>query len=221
MCQINRIQIAVVDTDTEGATEQTVSASIRVVDPSGGNGATGVTVSSEYSEALSDETGVGAVVVLPSTSYEIALSIEGTRTLRVFGIASDTSFEQITYMSPEMITSFVYNSLGLTDDPEKGILVVGLDLPNLAPAVGASAAINLTSDAAFVFAGFSATQTNTIPAGGQGFVTFPNVEPGLAQITVSYPEGACQVFPAEAGALDVPVAAGEVSVIAYTCRAGE
>lgn len=197
----------------------TVAATILVADPGAGGGSAGVTVTSNGTDAITDETGRATVDVKAAAAYEVVLTKGDTRIHRVFGIAGEEPFEQITYMSSEMITSFVFNSLGLTDDTERGILVVGLDLPSLAPAVGASAAIDLQSSEPFVFAGIQPTFSDTIPETGQGFITFPNVEPGVVTITVSYPEGSCRVFPAETEDLQVPVTAGEVSIIAYTCRA--
>lgn len=194
-----------------------VAATLRVVDPATGNGSANVTVTAGDSEATTDGQGRGTVTIAPGP-YEIALTRSDTRTHRVFGVAADQPFEQITYMSPEQITALVYNALGLTDDPDRGILVVGLDLPNLAPAVGAAAAIDKESDDPFVLTGFTAVFDNEIPDNGQGFVTFPNVAPGSVNITVTYPEGECRIFPAETDAVPVEVTAGEVSVVAYTCR---
>ena len=120
-------------------------------------------------------------------------------------------------MSPEMITGFVFGQLGLMDQETKGILVVGLDTPTLAPAVGASAQIDVESDTPFVFAGSTPTGGQEIPSTGQGFVTFPNVTPGEVNIETSMANGGCRIFPAEDG-VTVTVKAGEVSVVAYTCR---
>lgn len=194
-----------------------VAATLRVVDPATGGGSAGVTVTAGDSEATTDGQGRGTVNIA-SGAYEITLTKSGVRTHRVFGVANEQPFEQITYMSPEMITALVYNSLGLTDDAERGILVVGLDLPNLAPAVGAGATIDRDSGDPFVFAGVRAAFATEIPDNGQGFITFPNVEPGPVNVTVTYPDGQCRVFPAETYAVPVEVTAGEVSVVAYTCR---
>ena len=116
------------------------------------------------------------------------------------------------------MTTGVFGSLGLADDPTRGTVVVGLDTPSLAPAVGASASLSSASDAAFIFAGFTPQAGSTIPAGGQSFVTFPNVEAGPTTITALFPGGSCAPFPAEAGDPQVVVHPGEVSVVAYICR---
>lgn len=196
----------------------TIAATIRVIDPASGGGSSGVTIAGNGQEAITDTQG-RATIDINEGPYRITLDKSGARRHQVFGVVGAEPFEQITYMSPDTITSFVFNSLGLVDDASKGILVVGLDLPNLAPAVGASASIDVESDAPFVFAGIQPTTADTIPPNGQGFLTFPNVTPGTVNVTVTYPDGACRVFPAETDAPTVEVVAGEVSIIAYTCRA--
>ena len=204
-------------TAADTAAAANVAATVRVINPATGTGAAGVTVSAGGVETVTDGNGQ-ATVDVPSGPYEIALNQAGARTHTVVGVAGDAAFEQITYMSPENITSMVFGSLGLMDNPERGILVVGLDLPNLAPAVGAGASIDKASDNSFVFAGIQAVFATEIPSNGQGFLTFPNVEPGEVNVTVSYPQGSCRIFPAETEAVPVTVTAGEVTVVAYTCR---
>ncbi len=197
--------------------EADVAATFRVINPAMGGGFEGVTVTGPQNVAVTEGQGRATVTITPG-AYQVALDAPGARTHTVFGVANDADFEQITYVSPDMITGFVYNQLGLMDDPTKGILVVGLDLPSLAPAVGAQASIDADSDAPFVFAGMLPSATDTIPSNGQGFVTFPNVTPGEVTITTMYPNGTCRVFPAETDANAVTVTAGEVSVMAFTCR---
>ena len=60
----------------------------------------------------------------------------------------------------------------------------------------------------------------TIISGGGGFVSFANVTPGDVQITVTPPEGSgCALFPAERDEQPtVQVYAGEVTVVAFTCK---
>jgi len=193
-----------------------LAATIRVLNPARGSGFAGVTVRSSEGEAVTDSSG-RATVNIPAGAYEIELIAPGARTHRVFGVA-EQDFEQITYLSPDNITTFVFSSLGLAADSASGILVVGLDTPSLAPAVGASADIDAPSDNPFVFVGASAAPGSTIVANAQGFVTFPNVEPGDVSISPSFDAGACLVFPSETSDRQVTVRANEVSVIAFTCR---
>jgi hypothetical protein len=194
-----------------------VEMTVRVVNPATGQGYSGVTASGPRGDQLTDGAG-RAVIAVPTGAYQVRLEANGARAHTVWGVAGENAFEQITYMSPEMITGFVFSSLGLSDDSTKGILVVGLDTPTLAPAIGAEATIDTEHGTPFVFAGRNPTMGRRIPMGGQGFVTFPNVNPGEVAITTSFPEGACRVFPAETDDNMVEVVAGEVTVIAFTCR---
>ena len=203
--------------ESDGGALDTVMATLRVINPGTGQGFSGVTVSGPNGEAVTDASGQASIAV-PVGAYRVQLDVTGARTHEVWGIAGDFSFQQITYLSSDMITGFVFGSLGLSDNPDKGILVVGLDTPTLAPAVGAEATIDAASDTPFVFAGIQPSAGNVIPAGGQGFVTFPNVEPGAVRINAEYDQGECRVFPAETELMDVEVIAGQVTVVAFTCR---
>lgn len=194
-----------------------VQATFRLINPATGQGFSGVNVTGPANSSTTDATGRATVSVMPGV-YEVSLEGPGARTHRVWGAAGQSDFEQITYMSPDMITGFVFQSLGLTDDPSMGILVVGLDTPSLAPAVGATASIEGEHGTPFVFAGNRPTSGQAIPMGGQGFVTFPNVTPGTVRINTTYPNGTCAAFPAETDDRTVEVIAGEVAVIAFTCR---
>ena len=194
-----------------------VEATVRVINPATGAGFSGVMVTGPRGEARTDASGRVALEV-ESGPYQFALDAPGARLHRVWGVAGEAPFEQITYLSPEMITAFVYGSLDLEDDPTKGIVVVGLDTPSLAPAEGAGAELSTTHDAPFVFAGARPAEGQAIPAGGQGFVTFPNVEPGPFSVTTTFPDGRCRVFPAEVDGPALTAVAGEVTVVAFTCR---
>tara|TARA_B100001093_G_scaffold495543_1_gene540148 strand:+ start:180 stop:908 length:729 start_codon:yes stop_codon:yes gene_type:complete len=200
----------------QGVSADRVNARIRIINPIGG-AFTGVRVIGPYDEAMTDSSGAAVVQVDPG-EFRLALDAPGARRHHLFGVATDIDFEQITYVSPEMITRLVYGQLGLVDDPDKGIVVVGLDRANLAPAVGAAASLDLASDEGFVIAGPQASAGTSIPPNGQGFVTFPNVVPGIVSVSATYPDGQCQVFPANGPDRDIQVIAGDVSIIAYTCE---
>lgn len=196
----------------------TVAATLRILNPGlFGAGYSGVNVTSECGTSQTDANGL-ATVDISQGAYAIGLTVGGARKHTVYGVSGPTPFTQITYMSPDFITSSVFGQLNILDDPAKGIVVIGLDTPSLAPAVGASATISGDSGEPFTFVGNSPTLTNTIAPNGQGFLTFPNVTPGQIRVETSFPNGSCSVFPSEDGEVDVTVAAGEVSVIAYTCR---
>ena len=204
----------------EDAGSTQVQATVRVIDPTTGTGCAGVTATGPDGAAETDAQG-RATVAVARGGYQVALDAPGARRHTVFGVAGEADFEQITYLSPDMITGFVFGSLGLTDDPGRGILVVGLDRPDLSAAVGASAAIEPAAEASFVLSGAQAVRTDTIPQGGLGFVSFANVPAGEVTIRTAFPDGTCRIFPAEEGEVTVEIAAGEVSVVAFTCRYGQ
>jgi len=213
-----------VDSAADASTElmpdaAVVAATVRVINPGTGGAFPGVNVTGPRGQGSTDASGRVSLEVAVGP-YQFALDAPGARMHRVWGVAAGDAFEQITYVSPDMITAFVYGGLGLADDLTKGIVVVGLDTPSLAPAIGAMAALNVAHDPPFVFAGSRPAAGHVIPADGQGFVTFPNVPPGPVEITVSYPDGICRIFPGETSQEGLEVVAGEVAVVAFTCRVG-
>ena len=195
----------------------TAAARFKLLDPVTGRGVNGVTVSVGTQESVTDSQGE-AEVVLPEGPYAVRLFKTGVRVHTIYGVSAGVAFEQASYFSSERITGLVFGSLGIADDPDAGIVVVGLDLPSLAPAVGASASLDLASDPPFVLGPAGAAPGSTIAQGQLGFVSFPNTEVGTATVSVNYPQGGCAVFPSESGAPELVVAAGEVSIVAYTCR---
>ena len=194
-----------------------INATIRLLNPANGSGFAGVSVTGDEGSAESDELG-RATLPVRAGAYALRLEAPGARPHRLFGVSGEVDFEQISYLSPDMITGFVFNLLGIEDNPDEGILVVGLDLPSLAPAVGAEATLDRESGSPFVFAGSQPTLSSVIPEGGQGFVTFPGLAPGPVQVRATYPGGGCVLFPAgPEGEAAVEISAGEVSILAFSC----
>ena len=190
---------------------------VQLINAATGGAYSGVSVSTGAQQEVTNASGQASVVVTEG-AYRVTLEASDARAHHLFGVAGDAAFTQISYMSPDSVTLGVFGAVGLVDDPARGTLVVGLDTPSLAPAVGASAAIDSASDPAFIFAGFAPQPGATIPAGGQSFVTFPNVTAGPVEVSASLPGGACLPFPARSGDPQIEVYPGEVSVVAYICR---
>lgn len=204
------------DIDSGQAT-QLVESTFRIINPATGRGFSGVLARGPVNEAVT--TAQGQVELMLNTGpYQVQLEAEGARRHRVFGVAGTDGFQQITYLSPDVITGAVFGALGINDDVSRGILVVGLDSAVLAPAVGAEASISVEGGQPFVFQGSQPVLSATIPTGGQGFVTFPNVTPGTLHINTAYPDGQCLMFPAETHLNEVTVYPGEVTVVAFICR---
>ena len=196
-----------------------LSMRIRLINPTTSGPFAGVRAEAGGEESESDASGV-ATLTISSGPYVITLNAPGARTHRLFGHAGEVDFEQVSYLSPDMITTYVFQALGIEDDPNQGILVVGLDLPSLAPAIGARATLDVESEGGFVIASGRPAFGSEIPEGGLGFVTFPGVTPGRRQVRAELPGGTCTLFPAGEGAeAEVEVRAGEVSILAFTCQA--
>ena len=202
-------------TDVEIGPEGT-ALTVRLLDPVSLRGLANITLSTGDQSVETDESGRGLVYVQPG-SYEIRMERDGTRPHLLFGQAGTTPFEQVSFFSSERITSFVFQSLGLLDDMSKGMIVIGLDMPNLSPAVGASASIDAAHDDPFILT-TRAVSGDTVIEGAGGFVTFPNVVPGQVQLETNYPMGECRPFPSEDGDSSVSVEPGAVSIFAFTCR---
>lgn len=194
-----------------------LSITVRLLDPSTARGVEGVSVSTESESQVTGSDGRAVLQIAPGR-YQVRIEREGTRPYLLFGEAGDSDFEQITFFSGESITGFVFRALGLSDQPDKGMVVVGLDLPNLAPAVGAEATLSAAHDTPFILTS-RPVEGNSITEGAGGFVTFPNVEPGEVEVQALYPTGSCLPFPAETGSSTITVEAGSVSILAFTCRA--
>ena len=197
--------------------EDTVNGRFKLLDPLSARGVSGVLATFQSQMSTTDAQGE-ATVELTEGAYAVRFEKSGVRVHTIFGVSGNQSFTQVSYFSSEQITGAVFASLGIEDDPTRGTVVVGLDRPNLSAAVGASASLDAESDEPFVLSQTGAVSGSTIAQGQLGFVSFPNVEPGLVEVSVTYPQGDCAVFPAEEGSANVIVQPGEVSVVAYTCR---
>lgn len=194
-----------------------VTARFKLLDPVSARGVSGVSASFESQMSTTDGQGE-TTLDLTMGAYAVRFEKSGVRAHTIFGVSNEQAFTQVSYFSSEQITRAVFGSLGIADDPTRGTVVVGLDRPNLSAAVGATASLDAASDPPFVLSRTGAVTGDTIGQGQLGFVTFPNVQPGLVDVTVGYAGGECAIFPAEEGAVSLVVEPGEVSVVAYTCR---
>lgn len=200
-----------------------ITMTLRLLDPLTGSGLTGVMAYYQDEELDSDFRGTVSFRIPSEQSYQITLIADGYMTQVVQGIAGKEDFEQVTFMNETSITSSIYGYLGMMLDETKGIVVVGLDLPDLSPAVGSSAEIDLPYERAFVFGTSTPVAGQTIVQGGGGFVSFAQVEPGEATVEVTSSEGyECAIFSAEnSSQAQVTVVSNQVSVVAFTCKSQE
>ncbi len=206
------------DTDTEAEEASTVTATVRLVDAVGGGAPQGATVSFDGDPVeVEGETATGEVSA--DVPFELRAEATGYADYMLNGHAGQSDFTLTSFVSSRSTTDYVMGTLGMSVDASKGFVVVGVDTPALEPVVGARVEIDSTHDDPFVFAGSTPQLGDTIPDGGAGFVSFPNVDPGTAGISVTPPEGlSCSVFPGPGELSEIEVYADRVSVISYTCQ---
>lgn len=195
-----------------------VSGTFVMLDALSGDPRTDVTLTSMYEEVVDTEEGEGTVQLLAG-GFVVTASADDARDHRLVGVAGDEDFTLLSYMSNRTLTGQVMGMLARAADPAKAFLVVGVDHPDLSPAVGASVEIDAPYDIAFVLGSTGPREGQEITSSVGGFVTFANVTPGPVVVTVTPPEGeACAVFPAlEPGTPGVDVLADTVTVLTLHC----
>ena len=206
-----------------------LTLTIRAIDPLSGQGVSGLTLtlaagevgdSVEDEQLSTDQSGTASIRLAPLSDYEVIINGEGYSAHHLFGSLGESDATQISFVSPDTLTAQVFSALGTSPDPTKGIVVIGLDQPNLAPAVGTRADLSSDYEKSFTLGSFGPSEGNEVISGGGGFVSFANVSPGEAIVSVE-PKMAerCAVFPRnESSEYTLPVYAGEVSVMAFICQ---
>jgi hypothetical protein len=126
-----------------------VSGTFVMLDALSGDPRTDVTLTSMYEEVVDTEEGEGTVQLLAG-GFVVTASADDARDHRLVGVAGDEDFTLLSYMSNRTLTGQVMGMLARAADPAKAFLVVGVDHPDLSPAVGASVEIDAPYDIAFV-----------------------------------------------------------------------
>jgi hypothetical protein len=207
---------------------QVTSVTIRAISPLTGAGLSGLSAVQLDPESLqplaelepTDGSGEISINVGVGATYLVSLSAADTRPHHIIGVAAEEPSTQVTFVSNDTLTSQVFGFLSISPSAERGIVVIGLDKPDLSPAVGASVELSADYDAAFALGQFGPVEQREITAGVGGFITFANVEAGAVSFDVMPPEGErCRVFSGEPEEqLTIPSVAGQVTVVALTCR---
>ena len=210
---------------TETPPTSLIDFTLLALDPLSNRGVLGLTAELkqpiEYAEMSSTNEEGNVTFSLPAESdYEVVLSGETYPPHHVLGELGTEASQQITFVSTLSLSQQVTGALGLSPDDTTGIVVVGLDAPNLSPAVGASATLSSPFMEAFTLGRFGPVKGDTITQGSGGFVSFAQVTAGPTDVQVTPPEGqVCAVFPAERSmTATIEVYPGEVTIIAFTCR---
>ena len=206
------------DEGTEPAVE--IDATIRILDAISGTGVADVDAESSHGDvATTDASGAAIIPVHADSTFEILLQKEGSIDHLLFGPTSSEAFDYITFMATETLVSMVTTMLGTTPNSGTGLLVVGIDYDNLSPAVGASAALDVSHDEPWVLTSTGPAFGNTIPSGAMGMVAFPGLEPGTVAVSVEPPaEANCTAYPGGGTMPNVPIQSEKVTVITFHCR---
>ena len=204
------------DTSTEESLPNVV-VSVRLLDIMGGTLPSGITLRNDIEEITLDDSHVGEIPVAANTQFYIQAEADGYVPHQFVAMSGQEDLSLVSFFAAEDMSLMMYNMLGIEADPEKSILIVALDHPNLSPAVGAMAEIDANHDGAFVMSGFGVEFSNIVTSSG-GFVAFPNVEPGEVSIEITPPEGKSCWFHSVGGeGATVQVAPQQATVAFFVC----
>jgi hypothetical protein len=196
-----------------------VSANFNLLDAGTGRGAAGFVVEFPDGEVTTGADGQARGDVAAEEPFALRARASGYVDHLLFGPAGQESFTFVTYVASESITSLVLSMLGLSWQSGLGFVVVGVDYQDLSPVEGATVTLGAEHGQPFVFASGSPVSGATIPAGGMGFVSFPNVAPGDVTVELQPPVGvACEAHPGGGTMPALPVEAGAVTVATFQCR---
>ncbi|MDG1480289.1 MAG: hypothetical protein P8R54_11900 [Myxococcota bacterium] len=205
-------------TPDTGTPTAAVTATLTLLDVASGAPLEGVSVSLDAESTITDSTGSAALSV-PAGQPLTLLADSGDLPHRYHGMAGSEDLSIVGFLATQSITSQVYGVLGLSFDDAQGVVVAAMDLADLSPAYGASAALSTGTDGSFVFGPTLPESGDTLVDGGSSVVFFPNIPPGSATLTVAPPPGlACTLVDAGTDTVDVPVVAGEVTVAVFACQ---
>jgi hypothetical protein len=210
--------------DTEGtAPDPTVMASIQVLDPMDGGGWMGITVTGGADDVQTESGGVADVEVTAEESFSLALTADGILDHVLYGTAGAEDFELITFAGSPSTSSSVLGMLGLSWQPDAGMVVVGADYDDWSAVAGAQVSVSDSDAQAFVLgAGGMPALGDTIPTGGMGMVSFANIRVGEVTVELTPPDGvSCAPHPGGEGYGSVPVLAETVTVISYRCEGSD
>lgn len=205
------------DVDNNGPT---IDATVRVLDAMSGSGMADVTVENAAEDtATTDGSGSATLAVPADDTFSILLQRSDAIDHLLFGPTGTEDFSYVTFMATQALVSGVSVMLGATIEEGTGVVVVGIDYDNLAPAVGASADLDGEHGEPWVLTSAGVSFGNTILPGAMGMVAFSNVQPGDVNVSVTPPDGAdCTAHPGGGEMPAAPVQADMVTVVTFHCR---
>lgn len=206
-----------VEAEAGDAPSARVEATVELRTPFGA-GLADAEVRHDERTTTTDGQGTATVEVPASAPFEIVASKEGYWDHRLVGRAGTEPFSYVSFAASAATTSQVFGGVGVTVDEAAGILVVGVDDPQLQPVVGARVELDATHDQPITLSSSGADADNEIEQGERGFVSFPNVAPGEVEVQLQPPEGmSCSIHPGGGPRPPIDVEAGTVTVVTFTC----
>ncbi len=198
-----------------------VTATIRILDPTNGQGMSGISLTGSGVAATTDASGQADAEISGMSDFEFLLEGEGVLDHVLYGEAQDEDFSLITYVGTEAMSEMVLQMLNLSVSPQSGMLVVGVDTTSWAPVVGAEVRILGQQGTAFVIGSTGMPALGqSIPSGGMGMVSFAGLVQGEVEVEVTAPAG-FECAPHPGGAYtQVPIYERTVTVVSVQCTAG-
>ena len=166
-----------------------------------------------------DNSGWAPFSLATESDYVVRADVVGYAQLLMVGRTAIEDFEYNAYLADRELTDQIFRWLGYAYDPERGGVMVGLQRPSGAAAVGAAAELNVDHDYPFVIEGTLPVLGSFIPYDGLSVMSFPNVEPGQVQVSVTPPQGkTCSAFPDGASRVEIPVEADHMTMLIFVCE---
>lgn len=178
-----------------------------------------VTLTSSLDSQTTNEQGVATILVDEEEPITIEATAAGYVPHYLELHSGRVNYGAVSLMASQSAAEQIFGYLSLTQDTTKGIIIVALDNPDLSPAVGAQASIDVESDNPFVLTSFAPEFGNEVLPNAGGFVAFPNVPAGDVTIQVTSPtDSTCIQHPAgEREVATIAVQSGIVHVVFFTC----
>lgn len=221
-CPVGDDDDSAADDDDSTPIPDFVRGEVRVADGVSGDPIPGVTLAWGTETAETSEFGRADATLPSQEDFEYQLTGTDLVDTWLQGNSGVRDFLFTTAMASVAVHEVTFDAVGVTRDASAGTLVVAIDTEALQPVQGASASIDVGHDTAFVVVGGQPQAGSELVFGAAGIVTFPNVAPGAATVTVTPPDGVfCQSFPGLTTLDDhttYTVHADAVTVAQFICR---
>lgn len=210
--------------DATGGGGGTVRANLTLQKALGG-GLNGASVTYRDATTTTDDAGRATVSVQRDATFRFRVRKQGYADHRLIGRAGSRDFSYVSFTASRSSARQAFSVANVSIDESRGILVVGVDelvsrTPlRLSPMVGASVTLDNLHDQPITIGGGFPEADNMINENEQGFVAFPNVEPGPVDITIRTPnDESCRIYPGGPPTPDVEIQADTVTVVTFACE---